>query len=407
MYKEFKQLPDDARVWIYQCNRSFTEDEQAQLRTQLEDFISHWMVHGKELLSSFELRYNRFIVIGASPDAHGVGGCSLDVLARFIQDLEAQYNVTLLDRMNVSYRQGEHIAYKNLADFKKMVKDKAVSAQTIVFNNLVNTKIEYEMNNSATTRRISKIALQYNGNDKGTAEMVYSNNLLSDTAENQFQEMKAVADRNKNVKNWALTGYISPERSDENEISNDVLVELTLKALEKVGVTKDNQIRLDIHNSTKHKHIHFVVNRVNTHGQNTITAHKIGELFGQAVREICKNMNLKTDVEISKEKKEKMLDSLHHCLKKATNFDELITEMEQLGYKVILSENVKVGISGMRIVKISDINTETKREYPAGYKLSEITNKLKIKEIKEILEKNNSNLINEKEEINRPYKRKF
>ena len=33
MYKEFKQLPDDARVWIYQCNRSFTEDEQAQLRT--------------------------------------------------------------------------------------------------------------------------------------------------------------------------------------------------------------------------------------------------------------------------------------------------------------------------------------------------------------------------------------
>lgn len=146
MYKEFKQLPDDARVWIYQCNRSFTEDEQAQLRTQLGDFISHWMVHGKELLSSFELRYNRFIVIGASPDAHGVGGCSLDVLARFIQDLEAQYNVTLLDRMNVSYRQGEHIAYKNLADFKKMVKDKAVSAQTIVFNNLVNTKIEYEEN---------------------------------------------------------------------------------------------------------------------------------------------------------------------------------------------------------------------------------------------------------------------
>ena len=118
-------------------------------------------------------------------------------------------------------------------------------------------------------------------------------------------------------------------------------------------------------------------------------------------------MNLKTDVEISKEKKEKMLDSLHHCLKKATNFDELITEMEQLGYKVILSENVKVGVSGMRIVKISDINTETKREYPAGYKLSEITNKLKIKDIKEILEKNNSNLIDEKEEINRPYKRKF
>ena len=146
MYRDFKELPDDARVWVYQCNRSFTEEEQKQLHTQLEEFINHWMVHGKDLLSSFELRYNRFIVIGALPDAHGVGGCSLDALAHFIQELEAQYNVTLLDRMNVSYRQGEHIVYKNLADFKKMVKEKAVSAQTIVFNNLVNTKIEYEEN---------------------------------------------------------------------------------------------------------------------------------------------------------------------------------------------------------------------------------------------------------------------
>ena len=133
-------------MWVYQCNRSFTEEEQAQLNTQLQDFINRWKVHGKDLLSAFELRYNRFIVIGASPDAHGVGGCSLDTLARFIQELETQYNVTLLDRMNVSYRQGEYIAYKNLSDFKKMVKDKAVSAQTIVFNNLVNTKLEYEEN---------------------------------------------------------------------------------------------------------------------------------------------------------------------------------------------------------------------------------------------------------------------
>ena len=261
------------------------------------------------------------------------------------------------------------------------------------------------MNNSATTRRISKIALEYNGHDKGTAEMVYSSNLLSGTAENQFQEMKAVADRNKNVKNWALTGYISPERSEENEISNEVLVDITLKALQKVGVTKDNQIRLDIHNSTKHKHIHFIVNRVSTYGKNTIKAHKIGELFGQAVREICKNMNLKTDVEISKEKKDKMLENLQKSLKKASNFDELISEMDKLGYKVILSENVKVGVSGMRIVKLSDINTETKRKYLAGYKLSEITNKLKIKNIKDILEQNSSILKREKEEINRPRRR--
>ena len=144
MYIDFKELPEDARVWIYQSNRSFTPEEQAQLTSQLKAYLEEWTAHGSELLASFEIRYNRFIVIGANQNVHAVSGCSLDALVRFIQQLEQAYNVTLLDRMNVSYRQGEYIAYKPLIEFKKMVKDKAVSAQTIVFNNLVNTKWEYE-----------------------------------------------------------------------------------------------------------------------------------------------------------------------------------------------------------------------------------------------------------------------
>ena len=53
------------------------------------------------------------------------------------------------------------------------------------------------MNNSATTRAITKVALEYNGNDKGSAEMVASNYLLTDTAGGQFNEMKTVALRNR------------------------------------------------------------------------------------------------------------------------------------------------------------------------------------------------------------------
>ena len=45
--------------------------------------------------------------------------------------------------MNVSYKQGEYVAYKPLTDFRKMAKDKAVSLNTIVFNNLVANKEEY------------------------------------------------------------------------------------------------------------------------------------------------------------------------------------------------------------------------------------------------------------------------
>ncbi len=244
------------------------------------------------------------------------------------------------------------------------------------------------MNNSATTRRISKIAIEYNGNDKGSAEQVYQNNLLSLDPELQFKEMKAVADRNKNVKNWALTGYISPEKSIGDKLTNEQLTEIALKALKKIGVTDDNQMVLDIHSSTKQKHIHFIVNRVNTNGINTIKAHKVGGNFGKALREVCQELNLKTDIEIGKEKKQQMLSALYASIKTSRNFEEIIENMRDLGYRVTLSQNVKDGISGMRIVRFEDINHQTERQYKPGYKLSEITNKLKITDIKQKLQEN-------------------
>ena len=250
------------------------------------------------------------------------------------------------------------------------------------------------MNNSATTRTITKIALEYNGNDKGTAEMMASNCLLSSTAEGQFQEMKTVADRNSNVKKWALTGYISQPDEIGRNLTDQEFTEIATKALIKIGVTENNQFRLDIHNSTKQKHLHFIVNRIDISGKCTVKSHDIGRRFGEAVREVCKEKGLLTDVEIGIQKKALMLKNLKETLKTAKNFDELILKMKTKGFEVQLSTNVKVGVSGMRIVMEKDKNLNTERVYKAGYKLSEITSKLKIKDIKAILNENNEKKLN-------------
>ena len=250
------------------------------------------------------------------------------------------------------------------------------------------------MNNSATTRTITKIALEYNGNDKGTAEMMASNCLLSSTAEGQFQEMKTVADRNSNVKKWALTGYISQPDEIGRNLTDQEFTEIATKALIKIGVTENNQFRLDIHNSTKQKHLHFIVNRIDISGKCTVKSHDIGRRFGEAVREVCKEKGLLTDVEIGIQKKALMLKNLKETLKTAKNFDELILKMKAKGFEVQLSTNAKVGVSGMRIVMEKDKNPNTERIYKSGYKLSEITNKLKIKDIKAILNENNEKKLN-------------
>ena len=139
----FNELPDTSRVWIYQANRSFTDTELQEISKKLAEFITSWVAHGANLNASFEIRYKRFIIIGLDQAFNAATGCSIDASVNFIQQLEKDYNVDLLDKMNVSYKQGEHVAYKNLVDFRKMAKEKAVSPNTIVFNNLVNTKAEY------------------------------------------------------------------------------------------------------------------------------------------------------------------------------------------------------------------------------------------------------------------------
>ncbi|WP_411896116.1 ABC transporter ATPase [Winogradskyella sp. A2] len=146
MLVDFDTLPDESRVWIYQANRSFSEDEINELRNELSIFIENWTAHGKDLQSGYKIVYKRFIVVALNQSLNNATGCSIDASVHFIQGLEQKYNVDLMDKMNVSYKQGEFIAYKPLLDFKKMAKDRAVSKKTIVFNNLVTNIAEFKEN---------------------------------------------------------------------------------------------------------------------------------------------------------------------------------------------------------------------------------------------------------------------
>ncbi|TVZ28250.1 hypothetical protein JM83_3364 [Gillisia sp. Hel_I_86] len=143
MLVPFTELPDSSRVWIYQSNRSFTELELQEITAKLEDFIAQWTAHGADLKASFEIKYKRFITLALDQQLNAASGCSIDGSVKFIMELEKKYNVDLLDKMNVSYKQGEFVAYKTLTEFRKMAKEKAVSKNTIVFNNLVTNKGEY------------------------------------------------------------------------------------------------------------------------------------------------------------------------------------------------------------------------------------------------------------------------
>lgn len=142
MYVPFDNLPEESRIWIYPSNRKFSDEEVSEIEKELENFINNWSAHGSALEASFTIKYSRFIIIAINQDVYQATGCSIDSSVAFIQSLEQKYGVDLLDKMNVSFKQGEFITYKPLLDFKKLAKDRSVSENTIVFNNLVNTIAE-------------------------------------------------------------------------------------------------------------------------------------------------------------------------------------------------------------------------------------------------------------------------
>ena len=143
MYIPFENLPLESKIWVYQSSRKFTDDEFSEIEIATKHFIENWEAHNVSLESSFLLKYNRFIIFAVNQEVQAATGCSIDKSVQFIQDLEKKYSVDLLDKMNVTFKNGEFVAHKTLIEFKKMAKDKAVTGSTIVFNNLVNNIEEF------------------------------------------------------------------------------------------------------------------------------------------------------------------------------------------------------------------------------------------------------------------------
>ena len=144
MLVSFESLPKNSRIWIFPSSEEIDFRTKIKIRERLVKFISDWTSHNKNIQASFELPYNRFIVIALNQNLQNASGCSIDALMNLIQIFEKEFNMILLDRMNVLYRdKTKKIEYLTLKDFIVKVKSKSINSKTVVFNNLVINKEEY------------------------------------------------------------------------------------------------------------------------------------------------------------------------------------------------------------------------------------------------------------------------
>ena len=136
------KLPDNSRVWVYQANRVFSSDELLSLSEMLASFNLSWQAHGTKLNSAIEVFYDQFIVFFVDESLQEVTGCSIDKSMGLIKLIQEKLSVDLLDRMNLTFREGKGISTVKMMDFQSKVKLGEITGDTIVFNNLVENKAD-------------------------------------------------------------------------------------------------------------------------------------------------------------------------------------------------------------------------------------------------------------------------
>lgn len=141
MLIEFDALPADSRVYYFPCSRKFYPEEIPELKKKIEDFCKEL----DDVEIGYQIAYDRFVIFFVS-DSTPLSIGQNDRLVGFVLNLEQQLQVSLLDKINVCFKQGEFVQRKEMQDFKKLIKNKSVSSRTVVFDPMINTKSEFLSN---------------------------------------------------------------------------------------------------------------------------------------------------------------------------------------------------------------------------------------------------------------------
>jgi len=153
MLVDFDSLEETSKIWIYQSNREFSKNEIEEISSKLETFISNWKRHGEDLKASYLIKYNQFIVISVDENYANISGCSIDASVNLMKQFEKSFSIDLTNKLNVSFKDNNNVNVVSLANFQKYVKEDKITSNTVVFNNMVLTKKEFEHNWEVTANK--------------------------------------------------------------------------------------------------------------------------------------------------------------------------------------------------------------------------------------------------------------
>lgn len=142
MYLPFNDISENSRVWVYQMDREISEEDNTLIAAVMKEFCNQWQTHGAPLKTSFQIFYNRFLVLSVDENSGGASGCSIDGSVHIIKEIGSKLGIDFFDRTKVSFRFGDKVSTYHMSELKELFASGTLNQDTITFDNLVATKSE-------------------------------------------------------------------------------------------------------------------------------------------------------------------------------------------------------------------------------------------------------------------------
>ena len=114
-----ENLPKSSNVWLYQADRELTENEIVYIKDELNVFIREWATHGTQLYGSFEVKFNRFVILAVDEEKVPTSGCSIDTSVHKMKEIGAKIKVDFFNRMNVFISKENEWKKVHISDLKE------------------------------------------------------------------------------------------------------------------------------------------------------------------------------------------------------------------------------------------------------------------------------------------------
>ena len=125
------------KIWIYTLSKQLSAEQETELATRCQNFVSSWTAHEVSLDASYELYKHRLLIFKVDEANYNASGCSIDKQLRLVKELEQEFSLELLNRLLVAYETNDQINVAKNNRIAELLENGIITANTLVFDNTI------------------------------------------------------------------------------------------------------------------------------------------------------------------------------------------------------------------------------------------------------------------------------